>query len=269
LTDDPNDPLERPSWACVTCLPPKGHAWVRADDRYVTCSACYSRMREQLDEVEARYLQLDPRPGGSGIDGSRGAPGFGSRPPLSLHVVAMRDQRSSQVAKVWLGKDGRIHAEDERPVPSVHGVLSTLAWAVAEHRAEHGSSIHGEVAGPDDRADVFGLARFLDKHIDYVTRHAELALEVDAALRDLIGVLRPVTGDARRRVGKCPNPVIVDEETEATEPCGATLHAPLHGDLITCGSCGKPWPIEEWLELGQALRESQRKQATEQARSAS
>jgi len=264
LSDDPNDPLARPSWACCLCPPPRNHNWVRADDRHATCSPCYQRMREQLDEVESRYLQLDPRPGGSGIDGSRGAPGFGSRPPGSVHIMAARDPRSSQVARVWVGRDGRVHAEDERPVPSVHGVLSTLAWAVAEHRAAHGSSINGEVAGPDDRADVFGLARYLDKHIDHVTRYAELALEVDAALRDLLGVLRPVTGARRRKAGNCPTPVVVDEESGRKEPCGTKLYASLDKDLIVCPSCGTPWRIEDWLEqLNGAPK------ATDQARSAS
>jgi hypothetical protein len=217
-----------------------------------------------LNEVTSRYLQADPRPGGSGMDGSRGAPGFGSRPPLSLHIAALRDPRSSQVAKIWMGADGRIHQEDERPVPSVHGVLSTLAWAVAEHRAAHGASIHGEVAGPDDRADVFALARYLDTHVGYATKFAELALEVDAALRDLLGVLRPVTGARRRRVGKCPTPVSVDEESDRKEPCGEALYASLDKDLIVCPSCGTPWRIEDWLEkLNGAPK------ATEQARPAS
>ena len=36
-----------------------------------------------------------------------------------------------------------------------------------------------------------------------------LALEVDESLRALVGALRPVTGDGRRQIGKCP--VVVGE----------------------------------------------------------
>jgi hypothetical protein len=84
----------------------------------------------------------------------------------------------------------------------VYGTLSTLCWDVAEHRG---------VSGPGDRDNEYTLLEFLDKHIDYFTRHAELAVEVDTQLRDLVSGLRPVTGDRRRRMGRCLAMVEVEE----------------------------------------------------------
>lgn len=233
----------------MLCPPPRGHAWTRADDRYVTCGGCYDKLRARITEVAERYLKLDPRPGAQFESGGRGAPGFGSRPPLSLHVVAMRDGRSSQDARMWVGRDGRVHAEEENPPLSVHGVLSTLAWDVAEHRG---------VAGPGDRDSVYLLLQFLDRHVDHITRHAELTTEVDEQLRALVAALRPLTGDRRRRIGKCP--VLVEVETESGEPekvrCSATLYAPMDDGFsatIACHVCGNSWAMDEWLSLGDAL----------------
>lgn len=252
-----DEPLARPSSACVICPPPRGHAWSLADPRHVTCTGCYDRMRDRIAEIAERYLLLDARRGASPEFGGRGAPGFGSRSPGSEHVIAMRDPRSSPDARMWVAGDGRVHAEPIRPAVSVHGVLSLLAWSVAEHRG---------VEGPGDREDVHALLRFVDRHLDHVTRHAELAVEVDDGLRNLVGALRPVTGDARRRVGICPSVVadpggetgeteqVVDSgEAEQTTRCGATLYAPLTGDAIYCPACGRVWPFSEWLDLGAAL----------------
>jgi hypothetical protein len=244
-SDEPSqhDPNGRPSWACATCPPPRGANWVRRDGRYATCAPCYDRLREMLGEVTDRYSRLNPLPGAAGIDEvGGGAPlSFESKVPGSTHVMAMRDLRSSQDARVWLGGDGRVHREDERAVLSVPGVLLTLASVVAERR---------RIRVPDDYR-VHSLVGWLDRHVDYVTRHAELAVPIEAALRDLVSQLRPVTGDGRRRIGKCPN---VPEGQD--ERCGAQLYAPLGyagDDEISCFACGRRWPMTEWLTLGDAL----------------
>jgi hypothetical protein len=286
---DQHDLLQRPSGACVLCPPPKGHAWTRADDRHVTCGPCYDRLRERLAEVAERYLLLDPRPGGGARWGGRGSPGFVSRPPASVHVISMMDPRSSSDAKVWLGSDGRVHAEETRPPMSTYGTLSTLAWFVAEHR---------DAVGPGDRDDVWALLRFLDVHADYITRHAELAVEVDAALRSLLGGMRPVTGDGRRKIGPCPRIVervrddgvrcrcghgsmqhdndSVTGERRCHEPyCGCRVFLPLAGSessveveqvrcgvmlytspkldetVVTCAGCGHSWEMDRWLTMGE------------------
>ena len=150
---------------------------------------------------------------------------------------------------MWLGKDGRVHQEETSPPRSVYGTLNTLAWDVAEHRG---------VSGPNDRDSVYALLQFIDRNVDHVTRHAELAVEVDEQLRALVAALRPLTGDRRRRIGKCP--VLVEVETEGGEPekvrCSATLYAPLDDGFqatIACHVCGSSWEFDEWLSLGDAL----------------
>lgn len=238
VSEADQDPLVRPAGSCVTCPPPRGRAWTRADDRYATCTNCSTRMRERIAEVGERYLKLDPRPGSGMEAGSRGAPGFVSRPPLSLHIASMRDPRSSSDSRVWLGRDGRIHQEETNPPRSVHGVLSTLAWSVAEHR---------DVGGPGDRDDVFALLRFVDANLDYLTRHAELAVEVDEGLRTLVSVLRSVSDDRLRRIAKCPE-MVTREDSDEKVRCDTPLFGSWDSDVVTCRGCGTSWSIGDWLD---------------------
>lgn len=214
-----------------------------ADRGYRTCDACLDRIRDTLKDITRRYALLNPKPGMSGEHG-RGAPGFGSRSPASDHIIAMRDRRSSTVARTWLGRDGRLHQESERPPLSVHGVLDTIAWDIAEQRS---------LDGPSDRADVPHLARYIDTNLDWATRQPTI-VEVDQQLRDLVAQLKPVTGEpGRRHIGLCPN---VLDEGEVTRECGARLFAPLRGDAIECGACRRVWPRSEWLRLGDLLQDA-------------
>jgi hypothetical protein len=156
----------------------------------------------------------------------------------------MRDRRSSPIARTWLGRDGRLHQEAERPPLSVHGVLHTLAWDIAEARQQH---------GPPERADVHELVRYIDVNLDWATRQAGIA-EADQQLRALVAQLKPVTGDpGRRHIGVCPN---VLDDGDTTRECGARLFAPLRGDEIVCGTCDRKWPRDEWLRLGDLLEAS-------------
>lgn len=277
-------PLDRPTWACQLCPPPKGQSWTQADPKHATCGRCYDVMRERLAEVAERYLLLDPRPGASVSWGSRGSPGFVSRPPVSVHVVSMRDPRSSADARVWVGSDGRVHHEETRPPLSVFGVMSTLAWSIAEFRR----NIHGESTPPRDQAGVFALVNYVDGNVGFVTKHAELAVEVDTALRSLLAGMRPVTGAGRRKIGPCPTMVdrvdlycrcghvstqhdndsagdrhcneftcgckafiiLADSPGEPEHVrCGAMLYtsAQLDEDTVTCPRCGKYWRMDRWL----------------------
>jgi hypothetical protein len=234
--------------------------WTQAASKHVTCDGCYDRLRELIAEVAERFLVMDPRPGATLIPGMRGAPGFGSRSPASDHVIAMRDPRSSQVARVWVGGDGRVHEESMRPARSIHGTFSILAWEIAEHR---------DVSGPDDRDGVFALLRFIDHHLDYITRHAELAVEVSDTLHRAAWPLRTQTGDGRRFIGRCPEMVADAELLEAASEfygetpqeielvrCGAPLFAPRissSAEHIECFACSRVWPVSEWLKLGEQL----------------
>lgn len=236
----PTDSLERPQWACQLHRPPSnGVSWVKSDDGYRTCSGCLDRLRDNLLDVAKRFGRLDATPGASGDYGSRGAPGFGSRSPASDTVIVMRDHRSSAEAHVWKAGDGRIHRESERPPLSVYGILETEAFNVAELR---------DMNPPDERT-VPGLARWLDGQLDWLTRQ-EFVREFADTIHELLAQLRPLTGDARRPIGVCPN---VIDEGPATRPCGARLYAPLTGDSIRCGACSRTWHRSEWMRLGDLL----------------
>lgn len=161
-------PTDRPTSACLTCPPPmEDRAWRPADSGYRTCAPCLDRMRATLKDIVARFLRLSARPGDAGEPG-RGSPGFGSRPPGSPHIIAMRDRRSKscevardaityawdpladdtlepgqlgppggayvQKLEVWYGRDGRPHTEQERPPRAPEQVLGSLAGMVAELR---------------------------------------------------------------------------------------------------------------------------------------
>jgi hypothetical protein len=241
VSDTTPNVAERPSHACITCPPPRTNAWRAADPSYKTCSDCYDRLRDLLKEIDTRYTALDATPGASGEVGGRGAPGFSSKPAASLHVIAMRDHRSSTDAHTWVGRDGRVHQESEQPVRSVFGVLDTIAWTVAEVRG---------VDGPATTAGVGGLCRFVDRNIDWLTRQ-DLVADVAADLRSLAAQLRPVTGEpGRRHIGLCPTTL---DEGDTTRECKARLYAPLRGDVIHCNACGERWPRETWLRLGGLL----------------
>jgi hypothetical protein len=254
-----SDPLERPSWACVLHAPPKTQAWWPADGGYRTCQSCDDRLREGLEDVAARFLQLDPRPGAAGFTGSRGAPGFGSRPPLNLHVVALRDPRSSQDAHVWVGGDGRVHGESERPPMSVYGTLNTLGWMIADQL---------RVSGPDDHDDEYALVRYLSRWLSHSAKHEDLIVEIDTQVRALQGQLRPVTGDGRKYIGDCPvvvpDPDLDPEDADGADPvsCDARLYAPLSLDEdLVCHACGARWGYDEWVELGRLLMAAQQAEA--------
>lgn len=275
-TADPNQPA-RPTVACVLCPPPRTQAWRLADRGYRTCTTCYDKLREDLHDISKRYALLDATPGASGEAGSRGAPGFGSRPSASPHVIVMTDWRSKscEVAvdgiqyvwdpladdtlepgqygppggayvgkrEVWYGRDGRGHTEQENPARSVPATLAALAALIAEER---------EVTPPAARMPG-ELVRWLDTHMDWITRQ-ELVTDFRDDLRALVKQLMPVTGDpSPRHIGLCPN---VIDEGEHSRECGARLYAPLRGDCIACSQCNREWPRAEWLRLGALLQEA-------------
>lgn len=270
-----HDTLERPSNACLVCPPPRqvGH-WRPADKGYRTCSLCYDQLRETLHEIADRYDRLDATPGASGDHGGRGAPGFGSRPPASPHIIVMTDWRSKscevssdgvqyvwdpladttleagqhgppagayvEKREVWYGADGRGHSEQDNPPRSIPGALAGLAGLIAEERASDGTQSR----------NVHTLVRWIDHQMDWLTRQ-ELVSDVHRELHELVAQLRAVTGDPRSRIGTCPNTI---DEGEHSRECGAKLYAPTRGDTITCAACGRRWPRPEWEDLGRLLQ---------------
>lgn len=273
-------PDERPAHACLLCPPPKNRAWWPADPGYRTCSDCYDKIREQLREIGVRYLALDASPGASGEPSGRGAPGFGSRPAASPHVITMTDWRSKscEVAfdgvqyvwdpnadtvlepgqygppggayverrEVWFGRDGRGHTEQENPPRSIPLALSGIAAMIAEERGMN---------SPTTR-QVPDLVRWIDAQMDWITRN-DIVGDIRDELRSLAMQLRPVTGEpGRRHIGTCPR---VIDEGEHTRECGTRLYAPVSGDTIRCGNaevCEGEWPRDEWLRLGSLLKDA-------------
>lgn len=247
LAEAPTAPqsYERPERACVLHPPPRRvGAWRLADEGYRTCSDCLDHVREQLREVGTRWAVLDPRPGAQGEQGGRGAPGFGSCSPGSDHVIAMRDDRSSRSARVWIGSDGKVHRESQRPPLSVQGELGAMARFVADARG---------MAGPGSW-DVPAVVAWLDGQLDWITRQAGV-VEFARTVRELVSQLRPVTGERRAvYVGKCPNPV---EQGDEVRSCGARLYAPQGSDEIReiqCRTCERRWDPSEFLHLGRTLQ---------------
>lgn len=279
-----NDTIERPDWACVLCPPPSGtRNWRQADSGYKTCDGCLDRLRLTLHEVAKRYYKLDTRPGANSDPETRGAPGFGSRAPASEHIIVMRDRRSkscevtmdgtlyedwaqsedpendeeawsrplpkgvegpleppgkyTKAREVWFAADGRGHQEQERPPRSIHGALDSMCSMVAEDR---------------DMTPPFGpvadLSRWLDKQLDYVTRQ-DWVVDVSNELYELLAQLKPVTGDKRQKIGRCPNTI---DEGEHSRECGHPLYAPTANakdETIRCGGCGRTWTPAHWARL--------------------
>lgn len=240
-----HDTPTRPDYACLMHPGPlRNDVWVPADKGYRTCSSCLDRLREQLREIPTRYAALNTRPGSTG-DHGRGAPGFGSRSPASDHIIAMRDHRSDRTATTWHGSDGRFHQETEQPVLSVFTELDHIAWHIVETR--------GLDNGPD-HPTVDDTARFIDNHLDWLTRQHDIAVHAHV-VRELVQQLRPVTGEpGRRHIGHCPNQIVKPDDTIAD--CGARLYAPLRDDTIRCTTCRREWPRNEWLRLGSMLEAS-------------
>ena len=224
----------RPDGACVTHRPPgEGRAWRRADPGFKTCSACHTRIHAWLspltvdddgrpDSIPGLYAALSPLPGVGG-GGMRRAPGFGSRSPANDHILAIRDPRST-----------RLEPGDPHSVP---GVLAAWVGLLIEERS----------LIPPART-VADMARFLDNHLDYLTRE-DWVEDFAEELRALHSQLRAI-GQQRRRIGLCPNTV---DEGDTTRQCGAGLYAPLYSDVIKCHACGREWQRADWLRLGYLL----------------
>lgn len=226
---------DRPDSACLTHRPPtNGRAWAQADPGYRTCGRCHQRIHEWLspitvdgdgrpDSIPGLYAMLSPLPGVGG-GGQRRAPGFGSRSPADDYIIAIRDPRSTRLA-----------VGDPHSAPGLLG-----AWT--------GLLVDERKLVPPTRT-VPAMARFLDVHLDHVTRQ-DWVEDFATELRELHAQMRAI-GQQRSKIGDCPNTI---DEGEHTRRCSARLFAPLYGgDQIACWACGRQWARDEWLRLGRLL----------------
>jgi hypothetical protein len=240
------DVMERPSSACRSCRPPKGtRPWKLAERGFFACEQCGDEMANNLEEIGQRYYLLSPMQGGMGLDGGRMAPGFESKAPGSDHIIVMRDHRSSDVAKVWVGGDGKIHREQDRPPLSVFGVLLTEAFDTAERRGLTQTTMFESVAQ---------LTVFLARHLGWWSRQEDVG-DFAERLRTLVNQLRPVTGAPRPKpFAQCPN--VIELGDGETRVCGGPVYPPetLAMPVMECGGCGESWDRGNWEQLGQQMR---------------
>lgn len=268
-------PDTRPTGACLTCRPPTADQdWRLADDGYRTCEKCLSNIRQVISDIRTFYQRLDPTPGSMGESGSRGSPGFGSKPTVSLHIVAMRDRRSMayEVARdgveytwvedprgwspglpegvegplrapggfvkreVWYGSDGRGHSEQSRPPRSIPKTIESLAQWVAEDR---------EMTTPTGTVDE--LCCWIDNQLDHVTRQDWVG-DFDAELRSLRAQLKPVAGEGQKnKILSCPSNI---GDGEHIRICGANLYEPDRAGVIRCHACKHEWARDKWIGDG-------------------
>lgn len=237
--------MDRASGACVLCPPPLGQRTpVRAYSGHLTCEQCEDKISERLVKIATLYEKLNPRP--SGMQAGDGTPaplGFESKSPASEHIIAMMDHRSSQVAKVWVGSDGRIHKESERPVLSVYTTLLIEVYDVAERR---------QMALPDPIHLVRNLTSWLERHVTWLTAQPSVVDFADT-LHALQRQLRPVVGErGKRPFGHCPAQL-----ENPSRRCGGPLFPPpVTSSVIRCRKCGGEWDRkkDEWDDLGKQMR---------------
>lgn len=198
-------------------------------DGYQVCEPCSDRYLDDLTEVAERYDMLDANPGKTGDD-TRGAPGFRSQAPGSVHVMSMRDPRSKDHA---VRHDPE--CEETTPPMPVFSTLRTLCDVVIQERALR------TLPRP---ATVPESAAILRAHHDWIMRSPDAPAYV-VYLNRLCHQLRRATGwQGPKRIGKCI------EYTDDDRQCGAPIYMPAETEPrapdepasnippVQCGKCG-------------------------------
>lgn len=194
------------------------------------CSTCTEQMRAWLRDIEQYANTLDATPGVGG-DGGRRSPGYGSRPPANLDVIAAMDRRS--VGHV-IGAD-----DTENATRSIIGTLRRLVEWVRDERRRLDEPPEAARSGAPTIATE---TRYLLGRIDWCTRQAWID--------DLADDIRELHAQVRRLAGEAP--------PRSLAPCGG-CGGPLFpvGDAYTvavrCGDCGGTYDGVTLLDLGQRL----------------
>lgn len=210
--------------------------------------------------IPVMFSMLDASPGASGL-AERRAPGFGSTPPCSLHIITMRDDRSHAypVVDEWFSSRGdsppdlaHPHHEDEHPPRAIAKSLAGLAAAVQDeiHATGHAACMPCPVRvhALGLPTGVAGLAAWLYARVRVLARLG-WANDAYRDLRDLREQLRDAIGDpALRPIGHCTNP-LAEVGSGVQIMCGHALYppegvAPTAPDepvrnlpIVTCGRC--------------------------------
>lgn len=206
---------------CVLC-PPHRAKLVR--DGGVTDWDCHARLHDQLVEIAERFALLSAAPGVGAVSGRR-APGFHSRPPLNLHIAALRDPRTAP-------------AELGEPHSAPNLLISWASWVRAARR--QAPATYAELT---DQGIVVAEAGYLTGSIDWLTRQPWITTLADQA-RVVLSQLRSATGDPNPRpIGFCTDDPL-DRPT-----CGHPLFAPDSGGIVHCAGCGTSYDAMAQIEL--------------------
>jgi LSD1 subclass zinc finger protein len=187
-------------------------------------------LRDTLHEIVERWRRIVPDsallPAGTGL-AERRTPGFASTPPGNLHVMALRDVRTTATAPGDLRSPLEV----------------TYAWA---------SGVRSwRLIAPTTSATVDTEVVTLLFHLDWIVREfpSETLAQFAQELTDVRAQLRAVTDErAPPVVGHCT--ATVDERR-----CGAPLRLPEGGTSIRCPMCGAQYDGYKLVRLHQAQEE--------------
>jgi hypothetical protein len=198
---------------------------------YLTCRPCAARLRQTLLDIPDRYATilgpeaLEPYR----QDLGRRPTGFASNAPVSLHILALRDPRST-----W------------REPGDPHNALNVLWWWATQIRElrghtppQHGPTVHSEC----------GTLLF---EWDWITRQA-LVTGLARDLRETAAQL------AHAMPGGEPPPHCVGTCTTILSDgirCKHPLYLPKTGKKITCGGCGHTYNAADLITLNLTQRRS-------------
>jgi hypothetical protein len=102
-----------------------------------------------------------------------------------------------------------------------------------------------------DGADAKDMARFLDRHADWIAESAEWATDCASELEDFAAQVSLTVDPPRKerhRLGPCP---FVHSEGDRLVSCGGRVSLPIGGDEdeATCDRCGQAAPLRWWEEV--------------------
>lgn len=224
-------PLDETPVLCILCPPMRAKV---SRPGGVTDWDCHERLGAQLTEIVARYAKLSAVPsGGAGV--GRRAPGFGSRPPLNIHVAALRDPRT---APAELGDP---HAPLNLFLTWANWMRKTRSQDKIPYRREH-----------DDLLILYVEGLYLQSALDWITRQPWVPTFAEQ-VRVVVSQLRSATGEPNPRpVGWCTNEI---DRDSALIPCGYPLFPPKGDDLnIGCGGCGATYEPLDQIRMVQAAK---------------
>jgi hypothetical protein len=203
-----------------------------------TCSPCFDRLAQQLNDIQREAELLTATPSLAAPTGGRGGTLAAHRAPARVDALALADTRTN--------------------TDSAIGVLATWARIVREDRA----------LTPPDRITLPGECATLTRHLDWIAAQPWID-EFATQLGDLLARLRRANPDTlrARTIGRCPQPdcggPIRRRPQQHTmwrdEGDRCTAHAiQLHDGPAYCGRCRATWEGPDMARLALILERQER-----------